>query len=1005
MHEAQQHLQSRYSLLRDTRTGPVFFIEHGLAEMEVDHLVEDVRSAIGIHPFERAYWDSYPLPLVVVATEVGYRYRGTGTDFWPLLEEGLGSRFGAQARRRIRDLFESAAGAFRGAHPPKTRWAEAFHLIAWPITHALVPREFHRPLALTLASLRENVRDLGDEALYRAIRMAAGNSSARFSTLLESPALVVSVVRSLLGEPTRELSSEAIQRITDDLAADRSAQRSLAIARRVQLEMPSRVTREQHERDSVPPVTGTFQLRIRGNMPSLEAIFPPLDPGLSSRLRNALRRRRFAPRLWGVTTRVPVEQILSGLPFPMQVQEVPPDDAVLLPELEELDIGQDLYRVLDAFQLRLAPPLLFVRGADKRSARLIRGPNVSGDRVYWALTSTPLSSLQTCPVLGEIGPYTCYALDPSVEGQCQALKELGYLPRFGVSVSFAGSPPLGQDLPTPVFIEGDRRFILPKRSCPDGLLVELNGTTILVSDEEVVSVPVSAGEQLLRISCGGESREYTFRGISPPAPSPPTACAITARSTDLTVQALISGTLAFTVDSFAPLGNLDIIVEFEIGATRFGASARLGPLPQTITSKHEPFASLLNEATVELLLQTPGPVLHLRIGNLCSQTWVLEHQVRPCWWVRTSEGEVTLTSEFGELEYGLVSAVEPHLPPTSEPKQPTEEALLLVPMGLDTSEYGPGALFTTLCLAPKVVSLQAPRIRKPRVQRRRRSRGNGVGLEDLVEAFLRWSLAESDSMVAEFRRRQITNEIDGWIAEASCGNIWRDRELALPTQGPWELLKVTAQDRGLGRDSYISLPEQVWREVVEVAIDLIHHDVPGLWSRSRPPGELTDRDWLVVEAACDRAYQTISLRYESIRRTDIVNALSEADASADFDPAAWESAIRGVIAQDELSELASLLLPTNTAPALMALNPTGLSLDDMADELDHWVRESQKAFAGDIPTRETLRTMVALWTDPEVVLNMDWRGALDTMISERSVARATRYLALRHRRARMGGGV
>ena len=32
-----------------------------------------------------------PLPLLVLATEVGYRYRGTGTDFWPILEQEIGN--------------------------------------------------------------------------------------------------------------------------------------------------------------------------------------------------------------------------------------------------------------------------------------------------------------------------------------------------------------------------------------------------------------------------------------------------------------------------------------------------------------------------------------------------------------------------------------------------------------------------------------------------------------------------------------------------------------------------------------------------------------------------------------------------------------------------------------------------------------------------------------------------------------------------------------------------
>jgi hypothetical protein len=192
---------------------------------------------------------------------------------------------------------------------------------------------------------------------------------------------------------------------------------------------------------------------------------------------------------------------------------------------------------------------------------------------------------------------------------------------------------------------------------------------------------------------------------------------------------------------------------------------------------------------------------------------------------------------------------------------------------------------------------------------------------------------------------------------------------------------------------------------VEVAVDLIRHELPRLWSQARPPSDLTERDWLLVEAACDRAYRTISTRYQEIGQPDIAIALREADASADFDAAAWQTAFEAVIAQNDLAALAALLLPTNTAQGLMALDPTDMSLDDMADELYRWAKESKEALAGDLPSEDTLRTIVALWTEPEVAVKQDWRRALDTMISERSVSRAARYLALRHRRARWGGAM
>jgi hypothetical protein len=1000
--EEHRRLATRYEALRDARNGPVFFIEHGLDEAEIAALVADVRSAVQLHSLDGGWWDAHKLPLIVAATEVGYRYRGAGTNFWPLLEEEIGAHIGDPARQRIRDRFAAAATVYRGAQPPATPWAQAFHLIAWPITHALVPLEFHRPLALTLANLRENVTDFDDESVYRAIRIASASSSARFSTLLSSQSLVVSVVRSLLGTESGELSPEITQRIKKDLEADHLARRSLTAARQAQRLAPKVAKRRTPSTEVVPSISGALQLRRRENALVLEASFPPVDAQVSSRLRKALRRRRFAPKLWGVTTPVPSEQLLSGLPFSVKLGSAPSVDAELLPRLEMLDIDAELRAILESFELRLEPPLLFAVGADKEIARRVHGPSISGHRAYWVLTSAPSPAMAQCPKLGEVGPYTCYALDPAIQDQCDTLEQLGYMPRFGVSVAFAGSPAVDRDASTPAFAEGDQRIIVPRHSHPEGLFVEWEGNATRLGDDEVVRVVVPTGDHVLKVRSGGESREFAFSGISVSGPYPLAACTIDAQS-ELTVQALMNGSLAFSIESYAPLEQLDLTVDVEAAGTMVSASVPLAPLPQVITSKHEPFASLLDDETRELLLQTPNPVLHLRVGHLCSGSWALERRVRPCWWVRGSNGDIVLMSELGALPYGVVAATEPHLPPTPGLDPLLSETSLLAPVGLEGSEYGAAAHFTTLCVAPRAASLEAPGIPKPRLRRRRRAEPGSAGLEDLAEGFLRWSLAETDTVTAEIRRRQITDKLDGWITELCCGTIWHERESELTNMRPWELLVEVGHAAGLGRDGYLSLPDHVWRESLQIAVGTIRHEIPHLLSLARPPSDLAKHDWTMIWTACDNAYQSLRRTYQATGNTEIVDAIAEADASADFDPEAWQTVFEQVLAETDYATLAALLLPTDVAPGFMALDPSRMSLADFGEELHRWAKESQKALAGDLPNEETLRAIVAFWTEPEVAVSLDWRGALQTMISERPVARAARYLALRRRQVRREG--
>jgi len=56
-----------------------------------------------------------------------------------------------------------------------------------------------------------------------------------------------------------------------------------------------------------------------------------------------------------------------------------------------------------------------------------------------------------------------------------------------------------------------------------------------------------------------------------------------------------------------------------------------------------------------------------------------------------------------------------------------------------------------------------------------------------------------------------------------------------------------------------------------------------------------------------------------------------------------------------------------------------------------------------VPSSDVLCTILALWLAPEVAVTMDWRGALDTLLSERSIARAARYISLRWRQAQRRG--
>src|SRR5690606_22862588 len=123
--------------------------------------------------------------------------------------------------------------------------------------------------------------------------------------------------------------------------------------------------------------------------------------------------------------------------------------------------------------------------------------------------------------------------------------------------------------------------------------------------------------------------------------------------------------------------------------------------------------------------------------------------------------------------------------------------------------------------APNRTKLYASPIDKPRLERRRRGNGASVGLEDLVEAYLRWSLAETRSAIGDLHRRQVATRLEEWMTEVCCGPEWGKAEETLPQRGLWGLLEEVCQELGLGLDTYLELSVDQDSQVRRLGIDEI----------------------------------------------------------------------------------------------------------------------------------------------------------------------------------------
>jgi len=410
--------------------------------------------------------------------------------------------------------------------------------------------------------------------------------------------------------------------------------------------------------------------------------------------------------------------------------------------------------------------------------------------------------------------------------------------------------------------------------------------------------------------------------------------------------------------------------------------------------------ALLTDDVRDVLSGAESATLRVRVGHLAGAAWELERAVRPCWW--DIRGEPKLLSEVGPLRFGVVSADDPV-------RAPTEGVVgsgtyLLAPIGLDPLEFGTAAPFTTLCVAPRRAQLRDLAIAsatRPRLQRRLRGTQAGVGLKELLEAYLRWSLSETRSAISELHRGQVTARIEEWVIEVCCGPEWTQAESTIPRQSKWGILEKVCQEMSLGRDGLIQLTDEQEAQVRRLTVTEIRRALPGLWDRVGPPSDLDEDDYLLLDRACARAYEVLAERCHARGQEEIAEQLEEADPGQS--PDQWDEAFVRVRERVEVRALAAMLLPSDSAARLMALEVGEMTVDDVADELTAWAASARKSFAGGVPARDALKACYAFWVAPELAVAADWRAAIDTLLVERSVARATRYLALRAREARWGG--
>lgn len=224
------HFHQLYQARSVEGTRPVFALEHGLDDNEVTQLKQDVRQYIqNFRP--NKHW----LPWIVYAAELGYEY--IGYEYWQTFEESTNGWLQHGNRYYLRDKFKTFCKDYGGARPTGL-WAEHFSIICYPITHAVLPKDFQRQLARVLFETRRLFTSSllqSPEGLGALIAAHSTDQSDRFQRFVQNVDLVGLIAKELLSHhdlDTRTiLLRSTLLRIVKDLEHERNARNWLRDAR------------------------------------------------------------------------------------------------------------------------------------------------------------------------------------------------------------------------------------------------------------------------------------------------------------------------------------------------------------------------------------------------------------------------------------------------------------------------------------------------------------------------------------------------------------------------------------------------------------------------------------------------------------------------------------------------------------------------------------------------------------------------------------------------------
>ena len=986
--ETESDIRAAFVFHREQRQGlPVFGLEHGLtAERSLD-LKNALGHLVRIQGAESIF-KTFPLSVVACSSEIGYEYRGTGTDFWPKFEREIAASIGEAGR-------QAHTGAFLYAHktlglmaPPETPWTRNFRHIAWPITNAIASREIHRPLAIALRrTMTFAFTDVSlDELVARLTIEARSQQNTRLIEWLQQADVASALISRLLDLPIDDSTVEivSLDRIVADLEADPIARQSVMSAL------------ERRKATKTKRASPLFRFRIvleAGGAVSAALQVPNLDGPVLESLESELARCGGTVSLAEGGCELSFSRLAVGTELDLRMTSF---HALLSGNTYFLHDAGASYGQLE--QLRdLMPtvrdPMIFVEDAmpghfgEWTSVRKIP----KGRRVLF-VTTKPIAEPEGLRCIANLEGVTILEIElPSIMGE-RHLSSAGAQIDFEPLFEIIGGIQIAEGILGPVFLRGMPVLVKREFGAPGEWTVRSSAAGPLrLGEKDVAALLDSAPDhQEIQVDSGKvagktEVSFYSVREAGRPL-------SIRLDPSSPSVEDIQRGQLRMQIDCPLELTDVGISITVDAGGTTLAsASGAVTQIPATIGAS----SGIVRDLAQKLVLAAPDRTGHLflevSLHRIWKQRWRLDWDPVEVSWLN-NDGAWLAVSDEQEFEVSLSEAATPLSRKAYDKKFGGPSTFrVLLPEANGTAVY-----LGAICDGPKKFSPGDIASKLPAKSARTLTGGQDTaGFEETVQGYLLWSVARPVHPIASAASRTVARRIEQVITEQLCGRTWLHEEnrSQISAGSLFDVLALQAAESELAAGGELPpVPARLQSSFDRCLSEKMRLAWPQL------SADKLNIDFENFAAKMDGAVASTFEEIASYLEGENAEAFGDVDPYSE--PSDWQSALIAAVERMDGTQLSRMILPTERGEQLQNWDYS-LPEADLVSFLAEIHTDLAPPGRGQWIAPSNIQDCLHLWIEPVNLLRQeDWLASLARFLQDRQTARALRYAALRFRAAR-----